>query len=349
MRIAQIMFSDGWGGAERLFVELCSGLANEGHQVLAVCKPGFGHGSLLSGQENISYATVPARCNWDYLSVFQLKRLVAGFKADLLHAHLARASWMTGIAGRSLGLPTVSTTHNRIKEKYISRIDYFTTVTGDLHGYLGQLGIDGQRVRKVPNFSQLEAVDAATCVRRSPLTFVALGRFVHKKGFDLLLEAFKRYLATSPIPARLVLGGDGPLDGQLRRQAAQLGIAHLVDFAGWVDDIAACLDAGDIFVLPSRDEPFGIVLLEAMARGKPIITADVSGPRDFLDRSTAFFARADDSESLSQSMLTAAENPGLCREKAELALERFRSKYTSGAVLPQFVAFYEDILRHRSR
>lgn len=348
MRIAQIMLSDGWGGAERLFVELCSGLAAEGHQILAVCKPGFDHGSLLSTQKNVSYVTIPARCNWDYLSVLQLKRLVSRFKADLLHAHLSRASWMTGIVGTSLGLPTISTTHNRIKKKYISRINYFTTITGDLQTYLEQLGIDGRRVRRVPNFSQLKAVDAVASVRPPPLKFVALGRFVRKKGFDLLLEAFKRYLETSSVPARLVLGGDGPLDSQLRMQAERLGIAHLVDFTGWVDDIASCLDAGDIFILPSRDEPFGIVLLEAMARGKPIVTTDVSGPRDFLDSSTAFFANVDDSESLGKSMQIAAENPEMSREKAGLALEQFRSKYTSSAVLPQFVAVYESIMSKQS-
>ena len=348
MRIAQIMLSDGWGGAERLFVELCSGLAAEGHEVLAVCKPGFEQGRQLSSLHNLSYATIPARCNWDYLSVFQLKRLVSDFKADLLHAHLARASRMTGIVGRSLELPTISTTHNRIKKKYVSRIGYFTTITGDLKAYLEQLDIERDRVRKVPNFSRLEAVDAVACVRNSPLTFVALGRFVRKKGFDVLLDAFKRYVETSPVPARLVLGGDGPLDRQLRRQADNLGIANLVEFKGWVDDIASCLDAADIFILPSLDEPFGIVLLEAMARGKPIITTDVSGPRDFLDDSTAFFTHAGDSEGMSKTMRTAAENPELCRKKAELALELFREKYTYSAVLPQFVAVYESILSRRS-
>lgn len=344
MRIVQVMLSDGWGGAERLFVDLCSALATQGHQVLAVCKPGFDHGDLLATHKNVSYVTIPARCNWDYLSVLRLKRAVSRFNADLLHAHLTRASWMTGIVATSLGLPSVVTTHNRIKRKYISRIGYFTTITRDLKTHLEQLGVDGRRVRRVPNFSELEAVAAVTPGPRSPVTFVALGRLVHKKGFDLLLEAFKGYLDTCPVPARLVLGGDGPLDGQLRRLAAQLGIAHLVDFRGWVDDVASCLDAGDIFVLPSRDEPFGIVLLEAMARGKAIVTTDVSGPRDFLDSSTAFFAKADDSESLSESMREAAENPELCMEKALRALEQYRSKYTSSAVLPQFIAVYESML-----
>lgn len=106
------MFSDGWGGAERLFVELCIGLAAEGHEILMVCKPGFKHGKLLKQQPNIRYLTVPALCNWDYWSVIKLKKLVRAFHPDLMHAHLSRASWMTAVVGSRLGVPTISTTHN---------------------------------------------------------------------------------------------------------------------------------------------------------------------------------------------------------------------------------------------
>lgn len=343
MRIAQIMFSDGWGGAERFFVELCSGLNESKHEVLAVCKPAFEHGALLREQKNLQYATVPARCNWDYLSVLKLKRLVQEFRPDVIHAHLARASWMTGLVGSTLNIPTLSTTHNRIKEKYISRINYFTTITGELTTYLERLGVESSKIKKIPNFSLVTPVEQITSHRHTPLVFVALGRFVHKKGFDLLLRGFKGFIDTSPAPARLILAGDGPLNHQLRTLAAQLGIAHLVEFTGWVDDVASLLDSGDIFVLASRDEPFGIVLLEAMARGKVIITTDVSGPRDFLNQETAFFVQPDDGEGMSLAMKKAADNPDLCFAKALAALQLFRGKYTRGAVLPEFISFYENI------
>lgn len=343
MRIAQIMFSDGWGGAERLFIELCTGLSTEGHEVLAVCKPGFKHGLMLNGQTNLHYATVSARCNWDYLSALRLKRLIYKFKPDVIHAHLARASWMAGFVGMKLNIPTISTTHNRIKKKYINHIGHFTTITSELKLYLEGLGVASDRITKIANFSSIEVANELTTERNDPLVFIALGRFVHKKGFDLLLKAFSQYVKSSTIPARLVLAGDGPLNQQLRVLSDQLGINHLVDFVGWVDDITSFFDNGDIFVLPSRDEPFGIVLLEAMARGKAIIATKVSGPLDFLDESTAFFVMPDNIEELSAVMQIAAADQKLCMDKASVALQRFLAEYTRPAILPQFEKLYTKI------
>jgi glycosyltransferase involved in cell wall biosynthesis len=339
------MFSNGWGGAERLFVELCSCLSQKGHDVLAVCKSGFPHEMLLSGHNALNYTTIPARCNWDYLSVLQLQKILRNYEPDIIHAHLSRASWMAGLLGDSLGVPVVSTTHNKIKIKYISRIDYFTTITSELKTYLESSGFKANHIRKVPNFSLLPPVTLVTTSNQDPLVFVALGRFVHKKGFDVLLKAFKAYVNVSSVPARLRLAGDGPLNKQLRELANQLGIANLIDFTGWVDDIVSFYDSGDIFILPSRDEPFGIVLIEAMARGKAIIASNIGGPRDFLDQSTAFLVPPDDSKALCEAMQQAAAQPALCSSKATAALKLFRSQYTKDAVLPEFIDFYEYILQ----
>lgn len=338
------MFSDGWGGAERLFVELCIGLASERHEILMVCKPGFKHGKLIKRQPNIRYLTVPAICNWDYWSVIKLKKIVQEFRPDLMHAHLSRASWMTAVVGSRLGVPTISTTHNRIKEKYIRNINYFTTITSELRSYLEKLGIESERIQQIPNFSLVKPVHAPSSTRHTPMMFIAIGRFVAKKGFDLLLDAFKRYTDVATVEARLMIAGSGPLEQMLHNQAKALGIDKLVDFCGWVDDVSSFIDRGDIFVLPSRDEPFGIVLLEAMARGKPIIASRVSGPLDFLDDTTAFFVRAGDVGDLSRAMLEAADVSDTCCAKAGAALQLFCAKYTMEAVLPRFIGFYEGVL-----
>lgn len=344
MRITQIMLSNGWGGAERFFVELCLGLAAE-HQILVVCRSGFAHGSLLQGQHNIRYATLPALFNWDYWSVFKFKQMLKEFRPHIIHAHLARASWMAGIVGSKLNMPTVSTTHNRIKKKYINKIGYFTTITNNLKNYIESFGIGSDRIRKIPNFSLIEPTEIPSEKRHNPLVFFSLGRFVSKKGFDVLLQAFKQYSKTNAPPAKLMIAGSGPLDQKLRHQAAELGIADLVEFSGWIDDVPAFCDKGDIFILPSRDEPFGIVLLESMSMGKPIIATSVSGPLDFLDDQTAFFVTPGDSEELSKAMQAAATSPEACHSKALEALRRFRAEYTREAVLPRFIDFYEEILK----
>lgn len=345
MRIAQVMLSDGWGGAERLFVELCSGLAEKGHEVLVVCKPGFTHGLPLKQMTNISYECIPALFNWDYFSVLLLQRAIREFKPDLIHAHLSRGSWMAGLAGKAVLIPVVSTTHNRIKQKYIANVDFFTTITDELGSYLSRLVIASTRIKKIPNFSLVHPVNTISDRCNDPLVFVAIGRFVQKKGFDVLLKAFKDYADTSHVPARLRLAGDGPLRDELRALATQLGIVDLVEFTGWVDDIVSFYDSGDVFVLPSRDEPFGIVLLEAMARGKAVIATNIGGPRDFLTEETAFLVHPEDIHGLSHAMREAATQPELRVSKSVNALYLFRTKYTKEAVLPEFVAFYEHITK----
>jgi glycosyltransferase involved in cell wall biosynthesis len=339
------MLSSGWGGAERLFVELCSGLAEKGHDVLVICNPGFAHGSPLKHQANVKYICIPTVCNWDYFSVLLLKHAVKKYKPDLIHAHLSRASWMAGLAGKATRTPVVSTTHNRIKQKYIADVDFFITITDELGSYLSQLAITASRIEKIPNFSLVPPVNTISALCSDPLVFIAIGRFVQKKGFDVLLKAFKEYADTSPVSARLRLAGDGPLGNELRMLATQLGIGDLVEFTGWVDDIVSFYDSGDIFVLPSRDEPFGIVLLEAMARGKAVIATNIGGPRDFLTNETAFLVQPEDILGLSCAMREAATETELRASKSVNALDLYRTKYTKESVLPKFVAFFEYIAK----
>lgn len=115
----------------------------------------------------------------------------------------------------------------------------------------------------------------AGCGNR-PLVF-ALGRLVPYKGFDLLIDA----AAMLPPETIVVIGGDGPQRDALRRRIDAAGLADRVRLAGRIPDadLADWLAACDIFCLPSvtRAEMFGIVQLEAMAFGKPVVSTDIPG------------------------------------------------------------------------
>jgi glycogen synthase len=112
---------------------------------------------------------------------------------------------------------------------------------------------------------------------------LALGRVVHKKGFDLLLRGFAELSGYHDVS--LVIGGEGPELPPLRRLAADLKIADRVQFVGRLsrEDVAALTSRADIFVLPSRVEPFGIVVLEAWRAGCPVIATTHGGPPEFVD------------------------------------------------------------------
>jgi glycosyltransferase involved in cell wall biosynthesis len=343
MKITEIMLSEGWGGAERLFVELCTGLAAAGHELQVICRPGFVRGGALQGVTGITCLTIPARGKWDLLSLLRMKRAIAAFAPQLIHAHLVRATWMAGHIGRRLQIPTVTTTHNQIKAKHFNKIEYFTTITRSLASYLQQQGVAPERIRYIPNFSLFAPVTAPAPRREGPPVFISLGRFVTKKGYRFLIEAFAR-LVKEIGPARLLLAGSGPLTADLKSLVNALGLAEQVEFLGWVDDTEGLFAAGDIFVLPSLDEPFGIVLLEAMAKGKPIVTTRTGGPLDLLDEGLAYFVDPGSAADLARGMAVAVRDPQGCLERAKKSLDLYRAKYTRDAVLPDFVDFFTTIV-----
>jgi len=115
--------------------------------------------------------------------------------------------------------------------------------------------------------------------------FLFVGRLAVQKGPDLLLEAIPMILQARG-NAKFVIVGDGHMKGALESRAHQLGVGHAVSFAGSVKSGTAHLKAlfksCDAVVVPSRNEPFGIVVLEAWAAGKPVIATTCGGPRDFV-------------------------------------------------------------------
>jgi glycosyltransferase involved in cell wall biosynthesis len=142
----------------------------------------------------------------------------------------------------------------------------------------------GARASVIHNGVDVSDFDAAPAPRSDEPYVFAIGRHVRQKGFDLLLDAYASLVDRPGFDHRLVIAGDGPERGALERRAVDLGIAERVDFVGATDRAATAswFRGADVFVLPSRHEPFGIVVLEALAAGVPVVAADVGGVAEFL-------------------------------------------------------------------
>ncbi|MDA8148772.1 MAG: glycosyltransferase family 4 protein [Actinomycetota bacterium] len=112
---------------------------------------------------------------------------------------------------------------------------------------------------------------------------LALGRVVEKKGFDLLLAAYAA-MPEEQRQADLVIGGSGGALGPLRQRAGQLGVAGQVHFPGRLsrDQVAAAMAGAALFVMPSRVEPFGIVVLEAWRAGVAVVATTHGGPPELI-------------------------------------------------------------------
>lgn len=110
------------------------------------------------------------------------------------------------------------------------------------------------------------------------------GRLTRQKGFDLLIAALARRRAELPDDWRLTLLGEGDLRAQLEEQARAAGLDHRIEFAGLLPNPFPAMSGSDVFVHPARWEGFGMVLLEALALGVPVLATNCpGGPREILD------------------------------------------------------------------
>lgn len=234
-----------------------------------------------------------------------------GFTFDLIHAH----DWLVCEAAKTLkhtyGIALISTIH---ATEHGRNSGIHTELQRQIHDKEWQLTYESKRVlvcstymknevtnlfslptdkiHVLPNGIDSHQLQAASRTDLSSGVFFAddfhnmvlfIGRLVREKGVHLLIDASDEILAEFP-KTKFVIVGKGPLQDELMVQVDRLGISHQVTFAGFVPDETrnGLLRMADVAVFPSLYEPFGIVALEAMAAGTPIVAADVGGLGDIV-------------------------------------------------------------------
>jgi glycosyltransferase involved in cell wall biosynthesis len=158
--------------------------------------------------------------------------------------------------------------------------------------YMRFLGIPGGAIEVDYNTASVSRFRAMAAVEAAPLDhagrdFVAITRLVPEKNLFVLLDAYAGYSRLVAHPRRLRICGNGPLEQALRQRCEALGIVDLVAFEGFIqtEEIAKVLANGLALLLPSTQEAFGNVVIEAQSLGVPTILSDVCGARDLLVRS----------------------------------------------------------------
>jgi colanic acid/amylovoran biosynthesis glycosyltransferase len=172
--------------------------------------------------------------------------------------------------------------------------------------------------------ADLERYRAADVDRATPFTVLSVGRLVPEKGFPLLIEAFAQVARTRP-DIRLVVAGGGPLEPDLRGQVERLGLAERVDFAGYVgqDDMPGYFARCHAFCLPSFAEGVPIVLMEAMATGRPVLTTRIAGiPELVQDGQTGLLVSPGSAAELTAALARLADDAEL-RERLGQAGRRW--------------------------
>jgi glycosyltransferase involved in cell wall biosynthesis len=188
--------------------------------------------------------------------------------------------------------------------------------------------------------------DASPPTRAEGRTILAAGRLIRQKGFDLLIDAFARL---GDPAARLLIAGIGPEEPALRRQIERLGLDHSVTLAGYAPDIRPYLDVARCFVLPSRFEGYGAVIVEALGAGRPVIaTASTPAVSDVMtDTKRGIVVPVGDTDALTAALSAILNRPAPDPECLANAVSAYRIGTGAEAYLDVFAEAMAD--RHARR
>lgn len=279
-------------------------------------------------------------------------------RPDIVHVHNA---WLAGTSCvdllASAGIPYCLTEHSTYYARNIIPEHFYPSlrrvyvaagaviaVSPSLAELLKQRRL-ADEVRFIPNMLDPAFMKPLPEVEKRSgfFTFINVAELTEKKGHALLLDAFAAAFRGQP-GVRLVIAGSGALLDTLKLRSQSLGIGGQVEFSGMLDraSLRLRLTEADVFVLPSLFETFGVVVIEAMSCGKPVIATVCGGPEHIVDGSTGLLIPAGDGEALSRAMLQMYEGSG--SYLADQIREKAMDAYGPEAVARRIEEVYQEIL-----
>jgi len=163
------------------------------------------------------------------------------------------------------------------------------------------------------------------------------------KNVPRVIEVFARVRAQRPCTLAVV--GDGPERNPAQRLARKLGVADDVRFLGAQESMAEVLAMADALLLPSESESFGLVALEAMSCGTPVVSSNRGGlPEVVTDGETGFLHEPDDVEGMAASLARIFDEPGLAARLGDAGREDARSRFCIRCVLDDYLNLYERVV-----
>lgn len=366
LRILHINSARTFAGGERHTADLANALQRRGHEVYLATAPQSPLVGELKRLPAQNIFELPLRNALDVQSAIELARRVREQGIEIMHAHVARDYLLAVLASKRSNVPLVLTRHlerplKSLHRWTLSRVARVIAVSEAVErSLLEQKIFSAEKIRRIAN-----GVDVARFER-------------HAQGFNA--EGFRRQLG---IKARLLVGITGELrehkgqaefiraaqrvarevedvdfvitgdDASPRKEyrarleglAGELGLQNRIHFTGWLADVAELLPALDIFVSASRVEPFGLVMVEAMAAGVPVVATATGGAREIVEEDvTGKIVPIGDVEAMAGALLALLADETKRRRMGEQARARARSRFSLERMVAETEALYGEVL-----
>jgi glycosyltransferase involved in cell wall biosynthesis len=353
MRVLHVDPERGWGGGEVQVALLVRELARRGHESV-VAAPADAPLARAVGASRVRVVDCPIASHADVRAVPRLRRLARA--ADVVHFHTARAHamapWLRGLGVRRIVTRRMDYAPRGgpwVRYLYNHAVDRVIAISGGVERALRDAGVAADRIRVVPSGVDAERfaapADARAALRadwgagEGDVVAIVVGVLEPRKGHATLIDAAARLGTGSSL--RLVFCGAGSLDVSLRRHAAERGVG--ITFLGFRDDVARCLAAADVAVLPSLHEGLGVAALEAMAAGRPVVASRVGGLAEVVvDGETGRLVLAGDAAALGAALDELAHAPALRTRMGAAGAERVAARFSAAAMAEGTIACYQE-------
>jgi glycosyltransferase involved in cell wall biosynthesis len=341
-KLVLVIADSGLGGGTSHVLSLLENVDKEKFETHLICPAG--HLSKMAKQlRDVEVYNISMHSKFDLISFLQLRETIAKIQSEgnpfgpmIVHAHGQRAGLFTAFAARKY-VRKIYTEHNfddtyqlknpinnfiqkRILKAVCRRYDLIIAVSEAVKKYLvSHRFAESNEVVVMPNgidlsyWLGLKKKHKIETANRHPV-IGTVGSLVAPKGQKYLIQAFAQFTKKYPL-ARLEIIGDGPERQNLQTLVSEMMLSKNVSFLGSQKDVAPIVSKWDIFVLPSVSETFGIVILEAMALGLPVVATKVGGIPDIIDNGkNGLLVESKDSIALCRAMEKILDHPALAAE-----------------------------------
>lgn len=334
------------GGAERFFVNLVQGFAERGMEQRFIVRPGRIWRDEIAALGPITENHYRRLSLSALLLTWRTHRMVREWRPDVIMAWMSRSSRLIPDYAPAMKLTRLGDYPRHLR--HFRHNDAIVANTPGIAEKCRALGWTGE-LRVISNFPrEAEIAPVSRAAMDTPedaFVIASAGRFVNRKSFDVLIRAAAR------IPgAWLWLMGDGELRAELEALAAELGIAGRTRFTGWVDEPMNYVASASVFVMPSRHEPLGNVILEAWQAGTPVVSTRSEGPTWFVrDGEDALLCDIGDAGGMAAAIGRLRTETALGSRLAEAGRARLAAEFARGPVLDAYEELFDRKKRPQAR
>lgn len=361
-----------FGGGERVFAQIINGLPQDHFKSFLATASNRMFTKAITRQDHTTF-TIDFSNRYNVAVLLRLMRIITREQIDIIHGQGARAEFYARLAARLSGRKAYVSTiavpvegydvgplkklvyraFDRFSERYVDR---FIVVSESLakamiHGH----GVPQEQVTRIYNGIETDIYQpAGQSINRhrireefrisdNEILIGSIGRLAWPKGFEFFIRAIPDIIQTLP-NARFLLVGDGSLRHDLETLAKSLNLQSCLVFAGQRKDIRDILAAIDIVVVPSIQEGFPVLTLEAMAMEKPIVATAIDGVMEqIVNGREGLLVAPKNPPAIAQAAKSLADDQSLARSLGKNARDKAVQDFSIQKMMMETIRVYETL------